>query len=67
LINEKVPFIQYFGNFCLICKQIELDIEHDKILFSQYNKLAEKMPKSIVSAMDKELEKIRLKQKNKLN
>ncbi len=67
LINDKVPFIKYFGNFCLICKQIELDVQKDEISYSEYNKLAEKMPKSIITAMDKELEKIKLKQKNKMN
>ncbi len=57
LTSDKIPFIQYYGFFCLLCSQYEAKGKSDFETEERYLQLAKEMPKNLVMSMDKELEK----------
>ncbi|WP_378183554.1 M50 family metallopeptidase [Aquimarina sp. SS2-1] len=61
LVSDDTPFIRFFGLSTLICFQLEKNRIIEEQVLEDYRKVSEKMPKSIIKAFDKEIEKYKAK------
>ncbi|GEM_PF-648303 len=65
LVDDDLPFFQFYGLFNLICYQLEINGTAEKKVLEDYNKVSKKMSKSIVDSFDKEIEIFRNKNLSK--
>lgn len=59
LLEDEEPFMRYFGWFNKLYQQLEQDIEPSSEDWDSFRKTGELLSKSMVTAMEKELEKAR--------
>lgn len=59
LVEDELPFIQYYGLFNLICYQMENEGLIDDETNKDYEKLSKKMSKSVVLSFNSEIENVK--------
>ncbi|MHA7057930.1 site-2 protease family protein [Aquimarina sp. M1] len=62
LVSDDIPFIHFFGLSTLICFQLENKGSVEERVLESYTNYSENMPKSIVKAFDKEIERFTSRQ-----
>lgn len=61
LINDELPFFQFYGLFLLICYQLEIDGTAEQSVLDAYQSMSKRMSKSVVASFNKEIEILRKK------
>ena len=61
LVNDELPFLRFYGLYNLICYQIEIEKKVEATAMQEYESIALDMPKSMVKALNAEIEKMKTK------
>jgi hypothetical protein len=56
LIEDELPFFQFYGLFNLICYQLEINGKAEEKVLEDYQRISKKMSKIVVASFDKEIE-----------